>query len=85
MAELENCIYDAASDQTLKELSDRLHQLTQTIPKISNQSRTNYKQQLKISFRLLLVELLPTSQSTQLTPMRCLELPFWLDRNSHKR
>ena len=33
----ENWIYDAASDQKVRELSDRPHQITQTIPNIFSQ------------------------------------------------
>ena len=78
MSELENWIYDSASDQTIREISDRPHQVTQKIPNMSNKSRTNYKQQLKSSFRILFVELLPTIHSTQLTPMNFSTHPFGL-------
>ena len=78
MAELENWRGDAASDQKIRELLDRPHQVPQTIPNVYSQSSTNYKKQLKCSFRLLLVELLPTSHSTQLTPMRFSEPTFGL-------
>ena len=49
-------------------------------PKIYSQSRTNYKQQQQISFRLFLVVLSPRSHSTQLTPMMFLAFPFGFER-----
>ena len=52
MAELDNWGYDAASDQTTRELLDRPHKIPQTIPNIYGQSRTIYKQPLQISFGL---------------------------------
>ena len=85
MDELENWIYDSESDQKIRDLSDRPHKVPHTTPKIYIQSSTNYKQQLKSSFRMLLMEFLPTSHSTQLNPMRCLALPFWFEREPHKR
>ena len=78
MAELQNWRYDVASDQKIRELSNRPHQLLQMIPKISKQPRTNYKKKLKSSFRLLLLEVLPTIHSTQLTPMNFSTHPFGL-------
>ena len=78
MAELDNWRYDVSSDQTITELSYSPHQVPQTIPNMYSQSRTNYKQQLKNSFRLSLVKFLPTSHSTQLTPMRFSARPFGL-------
>ena len=48
MAELENWRYYSASYQTIREISNRPHQVPQTIPKIHSQSRTNYKQYLKV-------------------------------------
>ena len=47
MAELENWRYDTVSDQTIRELLDRSHQVTHAMPDISGQSRTNYKQPLQ--------------------------------------
>ena len=52
MYELENWIYDAGSGQTIRDLIDISHQVPQTIPKISGQSSTSYKQLLQISFIL---------------------------------
>ena len=53
------------------------HQVPHTIPRISSKSRTNYKQQLKISSKLLLVKVLPTSHPTHLTSMSCsVRTPF---------
>ena len=78
MAELDNWRYDAASYQTIRYLSDRPHKVPHTIPKIYSKSRTNYKQQSKISFILLFVELLPTSHSTKITPTRFSALIFRL-------
>ena len=49
----ENWIYGEASYQTNGKFSDRQHKVTHIIPNISSQSRTNYKQQLKNSFRLI--------------------------------
>ena len=83
MDEIENWVYYASSDQIIRDLLERPHKVPQMIPKISGKSRTNYKQQLKIPFKILLVILLPTRYSTQLTPMRCAEI-FLFDRNPHK-
>ena len=58
MSELDKCRYDSDPEQTIRELLDRPHQ----VPHM-----TNYKQALMISFRLLLVEFLPTRHSTQFT------------------
>ena len=44
MAELKNWIYDEASDQKIRDLWDSKHQVTQTMPIISSQTMTNYKQ-----------------------------------------
>ena len=66
MAELENEVYDAASDKTIRELLDWPHQVPQT---------TSYKQSLKILFRLWLVKILSTRHPTQLIPMRCSSIP----------
>ena len=78
MAELENWIYDAPSEKKIIEILARPHQVPQTITNISIQSSTKYKKQLGSSFRPLLVELLLTSNSTQLTPMRFLAFYFCL-------
>ena len=43
MTELDNWRYDAGSDQLFRELLDRSHQVSPTIPDISGQSRTSYK------------------------------------------
>ena len=47
MVELANWIYYSASDQTIRELSDRPQKILQTTPKISIQSSTNYKKEWK--------------------------------------
>ena len=76
MAELDNWIYDSSSDQKIRELLERPHKVPQTIPKISSQSGTQYKQSLQLSSRLLFVVLLPTIHSTELTLMKCAALLF---------
>ena len=78
MDELDNWRYDTAFYQTIRDISDSPHQVPHMIHKISSKPMTNYKKQLKISFILILVEFLPTSNSTQFTPTRCSEPHFSL-------
>ena len=59
-------------------------QVPQTILNVSSQSRTNYKQNFKCSFRLLLVELLYNSHSIFFIPMRFSAPPFGLTASLKK-
>ena len=70
VAELWRCRYYSGLDQIIRDISEISHQLPQTITDISGQARIIYKQPLQILFRFLLVILLPTRHSTDLTPMR---------------
>ena len=54
MAEIYNYIFFTVLDQTIRELLDRLHQVPHTIPNISGQSRTSYKQSLKTFIQTLI-------------------------------
>ena len=84
MSELDKCMYDAGSDQTIRYILYGSHQVTQTITNISGQSSTRYKQTLKYLFRIGLVVLLPNRHPKKLTSMKCVSLPFFGQEDTSK-